>query len=263
MHLSASLWLFSALAGLFLGLGWIARRFFYAPLADSAAPVRRVPLSGAGRRSGRGRAKLAEAFGQPSVRWLSLVMLVVGAMAVFSGGLAGRLQSTTPLSDGAALRLPFRSDVEPLVAPPPLPPSSFVSEMRPTLATADRDWGRLEPHFARAVLDLKARMERRGYPVVLIEGYRSAERQDLLADSVQRVTQARGFQSRHQFGLAADLAPLRDGQIMLSERDPWAWQAYQALGEEAEAAGLVWGGRWSLRDYGHVEWANLRATTGS
>ncbi|WP_332670532.1 M15 family metallopeptidase [Aromatoleum sp.] len=105
-------------------------------------------------------------------------------------------------------------------------------------------------------------MERRGYPVVLIEGYRSPERQDVLADGEQRVTQARGFQSKHQYGLAADLAPLRDGQIVLSERDPWAWRAYQALGEAAEAAGLVWGGRWSLRDYGHVESADRRMTNG-
>ena len=106
-------------------------------------------------------------------------------------------------------------------------------------------------------------MERRGYPVVLIEGYRSPERQDALAAGEQRVTHARGFQSRHQYGLAADLAPLRDGRIVLSERDPWARQAYQALGEEAEAAGLVWGGRWSLRDYGHLESSSRRVTTGS
>ncbi len=262
MHSPASLWLFSALAGLILGLAWIARRFFYAPLAESSVPVRNAPSPPVGRGRGRLRAKLAAPFGRPSVRWPSLVMLIVGAMTAFSAGLAGRLQSVVPLSDADALRLPFRSDAEVLVSPPPLPPSSFVSEARPTLATADRDWRRLEPRFARAVLDIAAKMEQRGYPVVLIEGYRSPERQDLLADSEQRLTQARGFQSRHQFGLAADLAPLRDGRIVLSERDPWAWQAYQALGEEIEAAGLVWGGRWSLRDYGHVESANRPLTTG-
>jgi peptidoglycan L-alanyl-D-glutamate endopeptidase CwlK len=262
MHSPASLWLFSALVGLILGLGWIARRFFYAPLAESSVPARNAPSPPVGRGRGRLRAKLAAPFGRPSVRWLSLVMLIVGGMAAFSAGLAGRLQSAVPSSDAEALRLPFRSDAEVLVSPPFLPPSSFVSDARPTLATADRDWGRLEPRFARAVLDIAAKMERRGYPVVLIEGYRSPERQDLLADSEQRLTQARGFQSRHQFGLAADLAPLRDGRIILSERDPWAWQAYQALGEEVEAAGLVWGGRWSLRDYGHVESANRPLTTG-
>jgi peptidoglycan L-alanyl-D-glutamate endopeptidase CwlK len=44
-----------------------------------------------------------------------------------------------------------------------------------------------------------------------------------------------------------------NGRLVISERDPWAMQAYQALGEEAEKAGLVWGGRWTLRDYGHIE----------
>ena len=44
-----------------------------------------------------------------------------------------------------------------------------------------------------------------------------------------------------------------NGKLQISERDPWAMQAYQALGEEAEKIGLIWGGRWKLQDYGHIE----------
>ena len=68
------------------------------------------------------------------------------------------------------------------------------------------------------------------------------------------VTRAAAFQSQHQFGQAADLAPIKDGKISISERDPWTMEAYQLLGQAAAAEGLVWGGTWTnLRDYGHVE----------
>ena len=78
------------------------------------------------------------------------------------------------------------------------------------------------------------------------------------------VTSARAFQSKHQFGMAVDLAPLRDGRLIISERDPWAMEAYLALGEEAEKAGLIWGGRWWFKDYGHVEIAeSIKAIAGS
>jgi peptidoglycan L-alanyl-D-glutamate endopeptidase CwlK len=142
---------------------------------------------------------------------------------------------------------------ERLVPPPALPPSLFIGSERPALETADRDWGRLNPGFVRSVLIVLARLEERGYSFALLEGYRSPERQDKLADMGSHVTNARAFQSKHQFGMAADLAPLRDGRLLISERDPWAMQAYVALGEEAEKAGLVWGGRWWFKDYGHVE----------
>lgn len=256
MHPLASLWLVAALAGLFLGLGWIARRFFYAPGGDLPLPVHDVsPLPARGFVVPAPVSFVAAAFRRPALRLLSLALVVVAALAALTAELAGRLHSAVqPPSDTLGeLRLPFRSDPEVLVTPPRLPPSSFIAAERPTLESADRDWARLRPHFARVLLRIAAKMEQRGYPVVLIEGYRSPERQDALADGGNRVTRARGFQSRHQYGLAADLAPLRDGRIVMSERDPWAWQAYQALGEEVEAAGLVWGGRWSLRDYGHVE----------
>lgn len=113
---------------------------------------------------------------------------------------------------------------------------------------ADRDWRRLEPVFRDRLERVVDRLGLRGYRFQLIEGYRSPERQEHLLAMPVRVTYAGAWQSRHQFGLAADLAPISaDGEEAVG--------AYQALGEEAEAAGLTWGGRWTLRDYGHVELA--------
>lgn len=141
--------------------------------------------------------------------------------------------------------------------PPPLPPEAFVDAITQApslrLDKADRDWSKLNPAFAQEVLRLVAKLKQRGFPMTLLEGYRSVERQNLLAGKGSHVTQAKGGESKHQYGLAVDLAPVRDGKVVISEKDAWAMQAYQALGEEAAAAGLTWGGKWSFKDYGHVE----------
>ena len=49
-------------------------------------------------------------------------------------------------------------------------------------------------------------------------------------------------------------AEVRDGKLVISEKDPWAAKGYQLYGEMAEVVGLTWGGRWkSIVDLGHVE----------
>jgi peptidoglycan L-alanyl-D-glutamate endopeptidase CwlK len=143
---------------------------------------------------------------------------------------------------------------ERLVPPPDLPPSFFRNTERPELVELDRNWGHLNPDFAQAVLRMMKQMEAKGRPFVLLEGYRSAERQTRLSQMGYHVTRAAAFQSQHQYGLAADLAPLKDGRISISERDPWTMEAYRMMGQAAAAEGLVWGGNWTnLRDFGHVE----------
>jgi peptidoglycan L-alanyl-D-glutamate endopeptidase CwlK len=46
---------------------------------------------------------------------------------------------------------------------------------------------------------------------------------------------------------------LRDGKLVISEKDPWAMRGYQLYGEVAESLGLTWGGRWTMMDLGHTE----------
>lgn len=138
-------------------------------------------------------------------------------------------------------------------------PTAWVHEAAPPSAfdgDVDRDWARLQPQFRQRLLTLlDIARERHGYEVVLLEGYRSPARQTQLAALGPATTLAGPQRSRHQAGLAADLAFVRDGRLQLSERDPWTLQAYRHLGEIATALGLQWGGDWnSLRDLGHVEW---------
>jgi peptidoglycan L-alanyl-D-glutamate endopeptidase CwlK len=147
---------------------------------------------------------------------------------------------------------------EQLVPPPPLPPQVFttseVQQVRPYLGGASRDWNLLDPDFRqRLLLVYKIMHEQYGYEMALLEGYRSPERQTQLAAEGKHVSNAKAFQSYHQFGLAADNAFLRDGKLVISEKDPWAMRGYQLYGQTAESVGLTWGGSWKMMDLGHVE----------
>ncbi|MDB5799365.1 MAG: D-alanyl-D-alanine carboxypeptidase [Rhodocyclales bacterium] len=158
-------------------------------------------------------------------------------------------------------------DGERLVPPPALPPEIFATREvlaeRPALVDASRDWGLLDVAFQQALLKVFLRMREQGYEMALIEGYRSPDRQNRLAAMGGNVTNAKAFQSYHQYGLAADCAFLRNGRLVISERDTWAMRGYELYGREAEAAGLTWGGRWKFMDFGHVELRRAGARQGN
>jgi len=162
---------------------------------------------------------------------------------------------TAALPDAQIAALLQGEQLVPPVAPPPL---AFTTQevvlVRPMLVNASRNWGLLHPDFsARLLLAFKIMKEQHGYEMALLEGYRSPARQDLLAQMGGAVTNARAFQSWHQYGLAADCAFWRDGKLVISEKDPWAMRGYQLYGEVAEQLGLTWGGRWKMMDLGHTE----------
>lgn len=162
---------------------------------------------------------------------------------------------TAPLTDRQVTAL---LEGERLTPPPPLPPEVFTTQeleiSRPDVIHASRNWQLLDPDFTQRLLIIFRLMEERhGYRMVLVEGYRSPERQAQLFDQGSHVTKARANMSYHQYGLAADCAFFKDGKIVISERDPWAMRGYELYGQVAEELGLTWGGRWQLRDFGHVE----------
>lgn len=147
---------------------------------------------------------------------------------------------------------------EQLVPPVALPPAIFttqeVLQTHPMLISASRNWNQLNHDFTqRLLLIFKIMKEKHGYDMVLLEGYRSPERQDRLAHQKTNVTDAAAFESYHQYGLAADCAFLRDGKLVISEKDAWAMRGYQLYGEVAESVGIHWGGRWKMMDFGHTE----------
>lgn len=119
----------------------------------------------------------------------------------------------------------------------------------------NRKWDNINPRYKqRLLMVFKIMKEQHGYELVLLEGYRSPNRQNKLAGN-PNTTRAKGYQSYHQFGLAADVAFKRNGKVVITERDPWAMRGYELYGEVAESVGLTWGGRWkSIQDYGHTEY---------
>lgn len=92
-----------------------------------------------------------------------------------------------------------------------------------------------------------------GHDVIITCGYRSmAEQDELYAQGRtrpgKRVTNARGGQSWHNYGLAVDVVFLRDGKA--DWNGPW-----EEIGRIGELLGLIWGGRFkSLPDRPHFEW---------
>jgi peptidoglycan L-alanyl-D-glutamate endopeptidase CwlK len=186
----------------------------------------------------------------PVVAIPSLLAVVLRSPAMLPG-----YDAVEPLHDAQVAAL---LKGEQLVPPVSLPPLAFstpeVELVRPMLADASRNWGLLNPEFSqRLLLAFKIMRERHGYEMALLEGYRSPARQDMLAGLGNQVTNARAFQSWHQYGLAADCAFWRNGKLVISEKDPWAMRGYQLYGQVAESLGLTWGGRWTMMDFGHTE----------
>lgn len=179
----------------------------------------------------------------------SLLVFVTRGPGIFDFGEQGSFgqRQITSLLEG-----------EHLAPPPALPPQTFftreVELIRPDIAYASRDWALLDQDFVqRLLVAFKLMKERHGYQMVLIEGYRSPQRQEELLAQGAHVTRAGAHMSYHQYGLAADVAFLVNGRVVISERDPQIMRGYELYGEIAEQVGLTWGGRWTMQDYGHVE----------
>jgi peptidoglycan L-alanyl-D-glutamate endopeptidase CwlK len=190
------------------------------------------------------------AIGVPVVAIPSLLALVMSSPRMLPG--------YVPVDQLPDVQVAALLKGEQLVPPVALPPLAFgtpeVELVRPMLVDASRNWGLLHPDFSqRLLLAFRIMKEKHGYQMALLEGFRSPARQDLLARMGSQVTNARAFQSWHQYGLAADCAFWRDGRLVISEKDPWAMRGYQLYGQVAESLGLTWGGRWTMMDFGHTE----------
>lgn len=184
-----------------------------------------------------------------------ILILLPPLVAVLSGASLGGFESNEPEVNTQVAGI---LEGEQLVPPPALPPLAFataeVQQERPMLVSASRDWALMDPAYAQKLLMVfKIMKDKHGYDMAILEGYRSPERQNTLASMGASVTNAAAWQSWHQYGLAADCAFLRNGKIVITEKDPWAMRGYQLYGEVAESQGLTWGGRWKMMDFGHTE----------
>ena len=106
----------------------------------------------------------------------------------------------------------------------------------------------LHPLVKERCKNLIAKMAQFGKPVRLVEGLRTAKKQDELFNKVPKVTNAKGLQSYHQYGLAFDLV-FRSSGYNAPQAD------WELLGREGKKLGLEWGGSWvGFKDQPHFEY---------
>jgi len=106
---------------------------------------------------------------------------------------------------------------------------------------------RMNPVFVEKLRAVLTDLVEQGFSPEIFEGYRSFDRQEsLFAQGRSRggdiVTNARGGQSWHQYGLAVDI--VHQGADKWRESDLWS-----ALGEAGERQGLYWGGNFGDRPH--------------
>lgn len=98
-----------------------------------------------------------------------------------------------------------------------------------------------------------------GCEYVAIAGHRSWEEQDALFARGRTapgkvVTNARGGQSNHNFGIAVDYGVFREGRYLDEDDARAAERVHLACAVHAMGCGLEWGGDWkAIKDFPHYE----------
>ncbi len=132
----------------------------------------------------------------------------------------------------------------------------------PDMQRSDKRIAALHPDVRYAADRLVRQAAERGIEIAITSGFRSSAEQDRLyrqgrQDAGNIVTNARGGQSYHNYGLAIDFA-LRDGSDILwdTERDGngHGRSDWTEVVELAKDLGFDWGGDWeNFPDYPHLQ----------
>lgn len=122
----------------------------------------------------------------------------------------------------------------------------------------------LHPIVGEKSNQLLKRAEEIGIPILITDGFRSAESQDVLYEKGRSieghvVTYAKGGQSYHNYGLAIDFVlKNKDGTISydlqqnINGNEEADWYEVVRIAKEL---GFQWGGDWpSFKDYPHLEY---------
>lgn len=116
---------------------------------------------------------------------------------------------------------------------------------------------KLTPKVERMAHELLEKMTSLGQHVTVFQGYRSIEEQNKLYEQGRtrpggKVTNAKGGESLHNYGVAVDVVFLKNGKPSWAEEHPW-----KLLGETGKSLGFDWGGDWvGLVDRPHFNLLN-------
>lgn len=112
---------------------------------------------------------------------------------------------------------------------------------------------KIAPLVAQRVRQFIEVAENDGIILQIVQGLRTWKEQDALYAQGRSkkgpvVTNARGGQSLHNYGLAVDLAPIVDGKVS------WDEKLFKAFNKWDDVSGLDWGGNWKkFKDLPHVQ----------
>lgn len=124
----------------------------------------------------------------------------------------------------------------------------------PFIVSADneRALAKVHPALAHRAKKIINAAKVDGYELRVVQGLRTFAEQDALFRKRPKVTNARGGQSMHNYGLAVDFAFVINGKVS------WDDKYYPKIGKWAMNAGLEWGGMWrKFKDMPHCQLPNL------
>jgi peptidoglycan L-alanyl-D-glutamate endopeptidase CwlK len=122
-----------------------------------------------------------------------------------------------------------------------------------------RDLKELHPAVREKAEAFLAACQTAGIIVLIYSTYRDFESQNALyaigrTEPGQKITNAKGGQSYHNWRVAFDFVPIRDG-VAVWNTSGANGKLWKRLGEIGESVGLEWGGRWKrLSDYPHLQY---------
>lgn len=111
-------------------------------------------------------------------------------------------------------------------------------------ASSEKRLSEVMPELSRRVRQIISAASLKGVTLEVTQGYRTFAEQDALwargrSTAGPPVTDAKGGQSYHNYGLAVDLCPCKGGEPDWDDA-----RAFQLVGELALRVGLEWGGTW-------------------
>lgn len=125
-----------------------------------------------------------------------------------------------------------------------------IRKLREMVAVSKPD---IHPELAVKVKKIIYALKEQGHTCDVHMGYRSIDQQNQLYNKLvngKRVTNARGGQSWHNYGLAVDI-------VFKDSKGNWSWaetHPWKLLGEIGKSHGLKWGGDFTrLKDRPHFE----------
>ncbi|MEK7588369.1 MAG: M15 family metallopeptidase [Patescibacteria group bacterium] len=113
----------------------------------------------------------------------------------------------------------------------------------------------LKPKVKLLAEELIKESKKIGVQIILVQGFRSTEEQDALyakgrTEKGKIVTNAKGGQSFHNYGVAFDVCPIVNGKVT------WKYaELFKKVGSIGESIGLEWGGNWKkFKDLPHFQY---------